>query len=173
MIFSPSPPHIGQWTRPCYGTIPSHKSMDSVDLSICEDSSHCGWKRCLEHSWLILGTLFSTLTLPPMEPPISGGWTLLTQRSRPAHTQVPRGEHTPRCQFGLHISASPCPCGTVLQWSWHQSSPLQPCCTIVTRHKGRGRHQVLYSLLLPRELGKGTEPWLEGVGGLLIYFSFF
>lgn len=70
-------------------------------------------------------------------------------------TQVPRGEPTPRCQFGLHISASPCPCGTVLQWSWPQSSPLQPCCTILTTHKGRGRHQVLHSLL-PGELGKGN-----------------
>lgn len=79
-VISPSPPHIGQWTHPFCGTIPSHKSMDSVDLSICGDSSHCGWKQCLKHSWLILGTLFSTLTLPPMEP-VSGGWTLLTQRS--------------------------------------------------------------------------------------------
>lgn len=28
---------------------------------------------------LILGTF----TLPPLEPPVSGGWTLLTQRSHP------------------------------------------------------------------------------------------
>ena len=112
VIFSPSSPHIGQWTHPFCGTVPSHKSMDSVDLSICVDSSHCGWKRCLEHSWLILGTLFRILTLPTLEPPVSGDWTFLTQRPPPAHMQVLRGERTLRCQFHLHISACPCPCGT-------------------------------------------------------------
>lgn len=31
---------------------------------------------------------------------------------------------------------------------------------------------MLHSLL-PEGLGESTEPWLEGMGGLLIYFSFF
>jgi len=128
-------------------------------------------------AWNIPGLSWEHSSAPshslPWSLSVEAGLFSLRGLSHPAHTQVPRGEHTPRCQFGLHISASPCPCGTVLQWSWPQSSPLQPCCTILTTHKGRGRHQVLHSLLLPGELGKGTEPWLDGMGGLLIYFSFF
>lgn len=36
--------------------------------------------------------------------------------------------------------------------------PVQPFCTIQTGYKGKDRHQVLHSLLLTGELGKGTEP---------------
>lgn len=36
---------------------------------------------------LLLGTFLSTFTLPPVEPPISGGWTLLTRGRIPAHAQ--------------------------------------------------------------------------------------
>lgn len=155
-----------------YGTIPPDpKSMDSMDSIVCEEEdSCCGWK-------LMPGTILPGSSSAPSP---SLPWSLLSVEAGlfslrgliPAHAQVPRVEHTLGCQFGPYFC--------FLLSPWYSSSvvlatpsPLQPCCTFLSRHKGRGRPQVLHSLLLPGELGKGTEPWLEGMGGLLIYFSFF
>lgn len=65
-----------------------------VDTSVYEeDSSHCGWR--LMPGPLLPGSSqkhSSTLPLPPVEPPVSGGWTLL-RGLIPARIQVPRVEH--------------------------------------------------------------------------------
>lgn len=92
-------------------------------------SSHC-WK--LMPGTLLLGSSWehsSTLHPPHMEtpgPPIGRGWTL-TPRS---HSCLCQGLSTLLvASFGLHISAFPCPHGTIFQWFW-PAQLMQPCHTI-------------------------------------------
>lgn len=148
-LLSPFTPHWPVdssilWNNPH----PTPRSMDSVDSSMWGG----GLMPWLEvDAWntppgLLLGTLLSTFTLPPVEPPV---WRLDSSHSEVSSLPMPRTEHTPGCQFGLHISASPS--------LWYSSSvaltlpiPLQ-----YQSHRTQGKRQTLGTALI--------APW--GVGG--------
>lgn len=86
----------------------------------------------------------------------------------PAYARV---EHTPGCQWSPHF------CLCLSPWCSSSAalappSPLQSHCTILNRCQGEAGVRCCPPFA-PGELGRETEPWLEGIGGLLIYFSFF
>lgn len=130
---------------------PVPRSMDSVDSSVCgvEDSC-CGWKPM--PGTLLPGSSWEHFSAPSRSRP----WSLLSWRLDSSHSEVsslpmPRTEHTPGCQFGLHISASlSLWCSSV---ALTLPIPLQPCCTSLTGH--RGKRQTLGAALI--------APW--GLGG--------
>lgn len=140
VVFSPSPPHIGQWTHPFYGTIPhAHSQVNGFSGLICLWAGLMLWLEA--DAWdtppsLLLGTFLSTFTLPPVEPPIrEAGLFLLEVASLP----MPRNEHISGCQFDLHISASPVP----MVQSFHDPCSTHPPAAQLCHSdqaRGRGRH---------------------------------
>lgn len=109
------PTFIGQWTHPFCGTIP-HPRPQVHGFSGLIRLWGGGLMLWLEaDAWntpprRLLGTLLSTFTLPPMEPPVSGGWTLLTQRSHPCPCP---GLSTLLDASLVFTFPLPCPCGAV------------------------------------------------------------
>lgn len=149
-----SAPSCPQWTDlPLWSSLPLHptlasglvcsvefphptpRSTDSVDSSVCGEDAYCGWQ--LTPRTLLPVCSWEHFAAPSPSHGASCPWRLDSSHSEvspPPCTQVPRTEHTPGYHFGLHISASPVPvvqffCGLALP------IPLQPCCTILTRHR--------------------------------------
>lgn len=99
----PHPPTLASGLLHSVEQFPSPPRPWISGLIVCEEDSTL----CLEPlpgSW----NTPQQLHLPPWSLR-QWGWTLLTRGLIPARAQVPRTEHTPGCQFGLHISASPVP----------------------------------------------------------------
>lgn len=115
VVFSPRLPHIGQWTHPFCGTIPHprpqvHGFSGLIRLwggGLMQWLEADAWNTPLRR---LLGTRLSTFTLPPMEPPVSGGWTLLTQRS---HSCPCPGLSTLLDASLVFTFPLSCPCGAV------------------------------------------------------------
>lgn len=83
---------------------------------------------------------------------------------------MPRTEHTPGCQFGLHISAFlSLWCSSV---ALTLPIPLQPCRTSLTGH-GEDADIRRCTHCSLGTWGKELNPGWRGWEGFLIYFSFF
>lgn len=148
-LLAPFTPHWPVDSSILWNNSPPHPQVHGFSGLICvgRRTHAVAGSRCLEHSSrLLLGTLLSTFTLPPVEPPVL---RLDSFHSEVSSLPMPRTEHTPGCQFGLHISASPS--------LWYSSSmaltlpiPLQ-----YQSHRTQGKRQTLGAALI--------APW--GVGG--------
>lgn len=148
VVFSPSPPHIGQWTHPFCGTIPHPhpRSRDSLDPSVCEeDPSCCAWK--LLPGTRLPGSSWEYSSAP--HPPSRGAscqWRLDCPHSEVSFQLRPRcpGLSTHLDASLVFISLLPlpwCPGPT------HSAAALL-CHSEETRARGRGRGRAVLLALL-------------------------
>lgn len=135
-----------------------------------------GWRthavagsRCLEHS----SQAPPGNTSQHLHAPSHGAscqWRLDSSHSEVSFLPMPRTEHTPGCQFGLHISAFlSLWCSSV---ALTLPIPLQPCRTSLTGH-GEDADIRRCTHCSLGTWGKELNPGWRGWEGFLIYFSFF